>query len=900
MKKLSSLFLVLLACTALNAQSNAYCGNNLLWFLDSRTKALTITGYGDMYEFESPNEVPWYPYNTYIDSVSFVYSAVVPDDPYKNIPYVPATEGAVTLVWHIANIDEMCEEVGYVFAGNYNYWSTDPATMAHFEPIEGFHGWYKAVVVLQEGVGYLEGKPCALAKDGTFPSAWDYQWIGTVDHPCELVSGAAIINIEYEVESRLICSPDADVVYIRSYAFKENPCVDPVYENVTFNLTTTVPVAAGGTVYIVGDAFAQSWDPTAYPMTGSGTNWTVTLPAIVGREYKFCVNGDWTNEQMKYDNEKACAESQQQNFRIDFVTMTPTVYGFRNFGITEEQVCHEEYPEGVMYIKCAGNGWEWAPMTVDPNNNLVFTYETTVLNADVIGANISISESSDGQWYPIDDAGFNLGDAIRYIFTSTNGDNGNLVVAYANNAPVRKQRMDSDTPTPAGITSISRYAFEGCSSLTSIEIPATVASIGDCAFQNCTALASVTLPNSVTSIGGYVFYGCTSLTTPVYNAHVFAYMPTSYAGAYTIPNGIESIAATAFYGCTGLTSIEAPNSVTSIGYRVFQNCRSLTSVTIPNSAASADDWIYGGCINLTSVVVPANTFNIEEGDWSRLTHSLQSVTFTSGELTYNVLGVLARSYKTLTSLDVSGVSNTELADEAFKNFYNLQSLVLPANLTKIGYMSVAECVSLLSIDIPASVTEIAARAFENCRSLNTITFGGQASAVPGRNATATSASQLQTIGNWAFYNCHELQNLTIPEGVTSIGDGAFYGCTYLEELALPASIQSIGDNTFALCAKLKMIVVNAPVPPSIQTKTFFDVNRQIPVYVPDASVNAYQDDAYWQEFDIQGISNMPQGIDQIESSSLQGGDRGRLILHNGQVLILRGEKTYTVTGQEVR
>lgn len=41
------------------------------------------------------------------------------------------------------------------------------------------------------------------------------------------------------------------------------------------------------------------------------------------------------------------------------------------------------------------------------------------------------------------------------------------------------------------------------------------------------------------------------------------------------------------------------------------------------------------------------------------------------------------------------------------------------------------------------------------------------------------------------------------------------------------------------------------------------------------------------------------GIDEI-SSSLQGGERGRLILHNGQIFILRGEKIYTVTGQEVK
>ena len=43
----------------------------------------------------------------------------------------------------------------------------------------------------------------------------------------------------------------------------------------------------------------------------------------------------------------------------------------------------------------------------------------------------------------------------------------------------------------------------------------------------------------------------------------------------------------------------------------------------------------------------------------------------------------------------------------------------------------------------------------------------------------------------------------------------------------------------------------------------------------------------------------PQGIEQISSSS-QGGKTSRLVLVNGQIFILRGEKIYTVTGQEVR
>ena len=41
------------------------------------------------------------------------------------------------------------------------------------------------------------------------------------------------------------------------------------------------------------------------------------------------------------------------------------------------------------------------------------------------------------------------------------------------------------------------------------------------------------------------------------------------------------------------------------------------------------------------------------------------------------------------------------------------------------------------------------------------------------------------------------------------------------------------------------------------------------------------------------------GVEEV-SSSLQGGDRGRLILHNGQILIFRGEKVYTIDGRKVR
>ena len=490
------------------------------------------------------------------------------------------------------------------------------------------------------------------------------------------------------------------------------------------------------------------------------------------------------------------------------------------------------------------------------------------------------------------------------------------------------------------------------SSITSFTFGENVRNIPSRLCYGMSNLTSITIPKSVTSVGDYAFEGCSNLTTIVWNAENYISPSSDYYSPFywireqitsftfgnsvnsipaylcyrmssltsvTIPNSITSIGDDAFYDCSSMTSLNISNSVKSIGVEAFRNCTRLTSLTIPNSVISIEDYAFSWCSSLTSfsipnpqtqcgnnvlvgaqsltsLSVPASALNISESSINSVTSHLQSLTVIGGEVSESGFLFITHSYRTLQTLDLGAATNTTLADEAFKGCYNLQSLVLPQNLTNISYMAVADCKNLQSIDIPASVTEISQSAFENCRSLKTITFGGQTANAPGRfNAHSSSNSQLQRIGNWAFYNCHELQNLTIPEGVIEIGDGAFYGCTYLENLSLPASMQSIGDNTFALCAKMEQMVVNAVTPPAIQAKTFFDVKRQIPVYVPDEVVDTYLNDALWSEFDIQGISHMPQAIENTHID-----EKSTKLLRNGQIFILRGDKTYTLQGQEVR
>ena len=67
------------------------------------------------------------------------------------------------------------------------------------------------------------------------------------------------------------------------------------------------------------------------------------------------------------------------------------------------------------------------------------------------------------------------------------------------------------------MTSIGSWAFEYCTSLTSVVIPDSITSIGSCAFEYCTSLTSVVIPDSVISIGYNAFENCSSLTSKLGN-----------------------------------------------------------------------------------------------------------------------------------------------------------------------------------------------------------------------------------------------------------------------------------------------------------------------------------------------------------------------------------------------
>lgn len=163
-----------------------------------------------------------------------------------------------------------------------------------------------------------------------------------------------------------------------------------------------------------------------------------------------------------------------------------------------------------------------------------------------------------------------------------------------------------------GVTSIGKYAFAFCDSLTNVSISNTVTTINDMAFVRCTSLTSINIPNSVTTIksGAFGESGLISVTIPdsvtsIENAFVYCHSLTSV----TLPNSITSIPGLIFGNCESLTSVDIPNSVTSIEGQAFAYS-GLTNLTIPNSVTTIGDQVFQSCENLTSVTIPSSVTSI--------------------------------------------------------------------------------------------------------------------------------------------------------------------------------------------------------------------------------------------------------------------------------------------------
>ena len=265
-----------------------------------------------------------------------------------------------------------------------------------------------------------------------------------------------------------------------------------------------------------------------------------------------------------------------------------------------------------------------------------------------------ITAEKDGLWiitdsdYQVQVTGYNGSSSTVSIPTSVSHSDKTFRVTSIGQNAFNGNTSIQTVNIASTVTSIKDGAFRGCSNLTSVTIPSNVSSIGDYAFSSA-GIQSVYLYSKVSSIGWGAFTNCPNLTSisvesgnsdyGTYNGILYAKdlstliaCPGGYNGSVNLSGlGVEEIGVDAFYGCknvtsvtlsnkvvvissqafreSGIQSIDIPSSVTSIGGLAFYRCPYLKDVTISYEVTKIGHYAFSQCPELSSInVSPYNRY----------------------------------------------------------------------------------------------------------------------------------------------------------------------------------------------------------------------------------------------------------------------------------------------------
>lgn len=128
---------------------------------------------------------------------------------------------------------------------------------------------------------------------------------------------------------------------------------------------------------------------------------------------------------------------------------------------------------------------------------------------------------------------------------------------------------------------------------------------------------------------------------------------------------------------------------------------------------------------------------------------------------------------------------TALGNWLFAACFNLQSIVLPRNLERIGDLTFNRT-AIKSIEFPASLTTIGVGAFTASKLENVY--------IP---------ATVKNFGRYAFFHCESLKSVNIQCEKT--GSVAFSSCISLTDVTIAVGCKYIADSCFVYCGNLREI-----------------------------------------------------------------------------------------------
>ena len=183
---------------------------------------------------------------------------------------------------------------------------------------------------------------------------------------------------------------------------------------------------------------------------------------------------------------------------------------------------------------------------------------------------------------------------------------------------------------------------------------------------------------------------------------------------------------------------------------------------------------------------------------------------------------------------------TEIGYEAFKDCITLQEISFPSRLRSIDYGAFMGCVNLKKVDLPDCLRYLGSNAdsgvFEDCISLEDITLSDNLKVLGAKTFYGCTAltdivipktleeahpyiftnSDVQTVTleegmpkvpGFLFCGFATLESIVLPESITEIELSAFTDCINLQTITLPKNLNAIGENAFHNCNSLEKVVL---------------------------------------------------------------------------------------------
>ena len=369
------------------------------------------------------------------------------------------------------------------------------------------------------------------------------------------------------------------------------------------------------------------------------------------------------------------------------------------------------------------------------------------------------------------------------------------------------------------LTSIELYAFGG-TNLQSVDIPEGVTEIGVAGFATCPNLSNINLPSTLKTIGDGAFIECKNLSVVNFAEN----------------SQLQTICSQAFRGCNSLTNISLPASLKTIDTLAFAECEKLAVINFAkNSQLQTINYQAFSMTGITEIVFPASVEHI--GTYAFAFTLLQKVSFEQGSKLYYLGDYPFLLCSELTELTlpssltqiVGGVVlpytfETNLSYNKYDNGYylgnnenpymilcsvidrNISDIDIHYNCKFIAAYAFQDCVNLIELTIPSSVMQISYLAFRDCTNLKTVLF---------EDDSQMTSIDYGIFGNGYFYPIFQSVIPEIPEKVyidqnLNIESIIFGDNSHLQSIAENAfeGLDTLLEIDFGNNSQLKTIVDN--------------------------------------------------------------------------------------------